>query len=54
MLNKTLAALMLAAALLSACENTNETYPISGEECGPNDPVQTLDAADCAVVPAGV
>jgi hypothetical protein len=22
-------------------------YPISGEDCGPNDPVQTLDAADC-------
>jgi hypothetical protein len=22
-------------------------YPISGEECGPNDPVLTLDAADC-------
>jgi hypothetical protein len=42
------ATLLIAALTLTACENT-DTYPISGEECGPNDPVQTLDAADCAV-----
>jgi hypothetical protein len=23
-------------------------YPISGEDCGPNDAVKTLNAADCA------
>jgi len=37
-------ALML---FLAACEN-DKTYPISGEDCTPKDPVQTLDAADCA------
>jgi hypothetical protein len=40
--------LLILCLGLTACENTG-TYPISGEECGPNDPVQTLDAADCAV-----
>ncbi|MDO8985977.1 hypothetical protein [Cypionkella sp.] len=27
------------------------TYPVSGETCGPDDPVQTLDANDCTVLP---
>ncbi len=31
---------------LAACTEP-ETYPVSGEECGPNDPVQSLDAKDC-------
>ncbi|MGB0499097.1 MAG: hypothetical protein ACPGID_12220 [Rubricella sp.] len=36
--------LMLALiAGLTAC--TTETYPVSGEECGPEDPVQDLDAS---------
>ncbi len=52
--NSVLVLLMMAAAVLSACENTAETYPVSGEQCGPEDPVQTLDAADCNVPPAGV
>jgi hypothetical protein len=25
-------------------------YPLSGEECQPNDPVMDLDASDCAVL----
>ncbi len=54
MLNKSLAALMMAAMLLSACEKTAETYPVTGEQCGPEDPVQTLDAADCNILPPGV
>ncbi|WP_170766001.1 hypothetical protein [Ruegeria lacuscaerulensis] len=55
MLNKSLAALMMmAAVLLSACEKDNQTYPVTGEQCGPEDPVKTLDAADCDVLPAGV
>ncbi|WP_170563690.1 hypothetical protein [Ruegeria atlantica] len=55
MLNKSLAAvLMIAAVFLSACEKSNETYPVSGEQCGPKDPVQTLDADDCDILPAGV
>lgn len=55
MLNKSLAAvLMIAAVFLSACEKSNETYPVSGEQCGPKDPVQTLNADDCDILPAGV
>ena len=55
MLKKSFAILlMLSAPLLSACENTGETYPVSGEQCGPEDPVKTLDAADCNVPPAGI
>jgi len=38
-------AILLAAFTLAACEA--ETYPISGEECGPNDPVKELDATNC-------
>lgn len=26
-------------------------YPVNGEACGPDDPVQKLDANDCAVLP---
>lgn len=38
--------LMICLALLAGCATT-ETYPVSGEQCGPNDPVQGLDVADC-------
>lgn len=41
---------VLAAALL-ACSAPG-TYPISGEECDPDDPVQGLDASDC-IPPVG-
>lgn len=55
MMNKSLAALMMMfAVLLTACENNGETYPVTGEECGPDDPVKKLDAADCLVPPSGV
>ena len=48
---KAFAAVLLALGL-SACA-TPETYPISGEECGPEDAVQTLDT-DCGVPTAGI
>jgi hypothetical protein len=32
---------------LAGCAKEN-TYPISGAPCGEEDPVATLDAADCA------
>ena len=34
---------------VTGCEK-QDTYPITGEACGPEDPVKTLDAKDC--VPA--
>ena len=37
---------ILAALLLANCAQEGR-YPISGAECGPNDPVLSLDAADC-------
>ncbi len=47
---KTTITLLLLAALgvVAACTDT-ETYPITGEECGPDDAVKTIDAADCDV-----
>lgn len=33
-------------AILAGC-GPQETYPISGEACSPDDPVQTLDAVGC-------
>ncbi len=44
----TLLALFFAIGLMG-CENEG-TYQITGEECGPNDPVLTLDAADCTPI----
>ncbi len=29
--------------------STPDHYPISGQECGPNDPVKDLSAADCTI-----
>lgn len=40
--------LFLAGLSLGAC-STSETYPVSGDQCGPNDPVKELDANDCLV-----
>ncbi|WP_460273223.1 hypothetical protein [Celeribacter sp. ULVN23_4] len=40
-------ALLLGAAVLTACETTPKEYPVSHETCAPDDPVQTLDANDC-------
>lgn len=41
-------ACLLMAGFLSACANEGH-YPVSGEECGPDDPVQSVDpnAANC-------
>ncbi len=39
---------LILPVFLAACERDG-TYPLTGEECGPNDPVQTLDASDCTV-----
>ncbi|MEX0350040.1 MAG: hypothetical protein AB3N15_11505 [Paracoccaceae bacterium] len=52
-LAKSLLAAVAALALLGACTKEG-TYPVSGDQCGPEDPVQTLDAADCYIPPAGV
>lgn len=46
-----LALLLVAAALLSACEDPNR-YPVTGEECGPADPVKTVDSSIASCVPA--
>ena len=40
-------ALFVALALLAACEGPQSNYPVSGEECAPTDPVQTIDAREC-------
>ncbi len=45
---KTLSAFAAVLALMAACTAPN-TYPVSGEECGPSDPVKELDASDCAI-----
>lgn len=42
---------ILALLALVACTAPG-TYPITGEECGPDDPVKALDASDC-LPPAG-
>lgn len=45
---KPILALVLAAlAMLATCTDTTR-YPISGDQCGPADPVQTLSAESCA------
>ncbi len=41
-----IALLFVLIAVLAGCEQ-QETYPISGEECSADDPVQTLDTAPC-------
>jgi len=38
--------LLAVLAALAACE-PQSTYPISGEECSADDPVQSIDAAPC-------
>ncbi|WP_299626093.1 hypothetical protein [uncultured Tateyamaria sp.] len=37
---------LLAMILVQACENP-ERYPVSGEACGPEDPVLDLSVEDC-------
>lgn len=43
---------LLAILVLANCAPEGR-YPLSGEECGPNDPVLSLDAADCTVPTIG-
>ncbi len=45
-----LLAVLLASLMLAGCAEDG-TYPVSGEECAPEDAVLDLDAADCAVTP---
>jgi hypothetical protein len=40
--------LVTLALVLAGCTEPGH-YPVSGEECGPNDPVLELDANDCGV-----
>ncbi|NNE78914.1 MAG: hypothetical protein HKN18_01460 [Silicimonas sp.] len=40
---------LLSALGLAACVEEG-TYPISGEECAPDDPVHDFGATDCAPV----
>lgn len=47
---KTLASLALLLAIAGCA---TDTYPVSGDQCGPNDSVQTLDNIDCAPVVSG-
>ncbi len=36
--------MLLVMVMLSACTEP-KTYPISGQECGPDDPVKKMDAS---------
>lgn len=33
-------------AALAGCTDTDH-YPVSGQDCGPNDPVRDMDATNC-------
>ena len=41
-----LAILPLALVFLTACAEAGK-YPVSGEQCGPNDPVKDMTAGSC-------
>lgn len=41
---------VVATTFVLGCEQTGK-YPVSGEECAPEDPVKSLDVSDC-VTPA--
>jgi hypothetical protein len=42
---------MLAMMVIGSIGCANSKYRMSGETCGPDDPVRKLDANDCTVVP---
>jgi hypothetical protein len=46
-----LAVMLAAVAILSACEPVDR-YPVSGQECGPGDPVRTIDASVASCLPS--
>lgn len=43
---------LIAMIILAGCAQ-EDRYPITGEECGPNDPVLSLDASDCQIAILG-
>ncbi|SEP27050.1 hypothetical protein SAMN04490248_1633 [Salinihabitans flavidus] len=45
-----MALVLFATLFLSACEDPNR-YPVSGEECSPDDPVKTIDGTITSCVP---
>lgn len=42
---------LLALLALAACATAPETYPVSGEPCSPDDPVQDITPSECQPVP---
>ena len=42
---------LLALIALAACDTAPETYPLSGEACGSDDPVQDMRPSDCQPLP---
>lgn len=44
--------LLMSVLALSACTEEGR-YPLSGEECTAEDPVQEMTSADCAALPTG-
>ncbi len=43
---------LFALFFIASCAEEGR-YPVTGDECGPNDPVLTLDAADCTIPALG-
>jgi hypothetical protein len=42
---------LIALLFIASC--ADDRYPVSGDQCGPEDPVLTLDASDCTVPAMG-
>jgi len=42
---------VIPLGFLAACEDPDH-YPITGQECGPDDPVKEMDAADLDCLPS--
>ncbi|MDJ0628396.1 MAG: hypothetical protein QNJ44_09070 [Rhodobacter sp.] len=38
---------VLSTVLLIGCAVEEETYPLTGAPCGPDDPVKDMSASDC-------
>ncbi|SIT02365.1 hypothetical protein SAMN05421759_110103 [Roseivivax lentus] len=47
----TVSLLLVPICLLLAGCTDPDTYPLSGDSCGPDDPVQDVVIADCAPQP---
>lgn len=43
--------LVAALALAGCAPQEPAVYPISGQECGPDDPVRDMNARDCMPLP---